>query len=111
MRAVSAAGLRWIESPKADKLLAKTLISDPDSYVRKEAAYAMSFRKLVSETFKAQKRALLEDKSMLVRLSVLNNFAKDYKEFPEILDLIRKAAEDDSSEEVRNAAKDILKDL
>jgi len=108
LRSAAVSGLRWIDSSEADTLLAKILISDREISVRLEAVFALSFRPLVPKTFQAQEKAFLEDEAAIVRLSILKNLWQVQKEFPEVRQLVKQAAMNDSSEEVRKAAADIL---
>ena len=109
LRAAAALGLRWIEFEEVDSILAMVLSTDPEKIVRMESVYAMSFRKPRSVTLEAQKKALIEDHSERVRLSVLRNLSQVSKEYPEVLSLIKKVANSDPSENVRNAAENMLK--
>jgi len=108
LRSAAVSGLRWIGSSKADNLLAQVLTSDPSTSVRVEAAFALSFRKLNSATFQAQKKAFLEDEAVLVRLAVLKNLWQVHKSFTEVCRLVRDAAINDPSKDVRKVAAEII---
>ena len=108
IRSTAVAGLRWIRDEKADELLVRVLRSDSESSVRNNAVFALSFRKPLQITLEAQKEALIEDRSALVRVSVLNNFWKMRQDIPELPMLLRQVAEKDPSEEVKKSATDML---
>jgi len=108
LRSTATVGLRWIGDEKVDELLAKILKSDPESSVRANAAFALSFRKPIRLTLEAQKTALIEDTSAFVRISVLENFWKIRQDLPEFAPLLKQVAEKDPSEEVKKAASDML---
>lgn len=108
LRAAAAASLRWIDSSEVDNLLANILTSDPNASVRLESAFALSFRQPVDLAIQAQKKAFLEDEAVIVRLSVLRNLWQMHKDFPEVLQLVKQAAANDPSEDVRKAAAEII---
>jgi hypothetical protein len=108
IRSTAVAGLRWIRDEKADELLVRVLRSDSKSSVRNNAVFAMGFRKTLQITLEAQKKALIEDSSASVRLSVLINFWKTRQDIPELSMLLRQVAEKDPSVEVKKVASDLL---
>ena len=108
LRASAAAALRFVDSGQADTVLETVLGSDPDAVVRRSALLALGYRKPTAETVRAQIRALSQDESEAVRLAALNNMANMAGGFPEILDVIRRAAKEDVSESVRQTAGNIL---
>jgi len=108
VRSTAVLALRWIQSSKADLLLTKALSSDPDPAVRLEATFALSFREPTPTTFQAQKRAFLRDEAVMVRLAALENLWNVHKSFPEVRGLVKQSATSDPSEEVRNAAAEIM---
>jgi len=110
LRSAAVSGLRWIDSEEVDRILSEFLTLDPEPSVRRAAVFALKFRKITSATYNAQKEAFLHDKSILVRLSVMKNLWEVHNNYPEVLDLIKKAAKSDPSKEVRKAASDILSD-
>ncbi|MBW2340163.1 MAG: HEAT repeat domain-containing protein [Deltaproteobacteria bacterium] len=108
VRSTAVLALRWIESSKADLLLAKSLSSDPDPAVRLEATFALSFREPTPTTFQAQKTAFLGDEAVMVRLAALENLWNVHKSFPEVRQLVKQSATNDPSKEVRKAAAEIM---
>lgn len=108
LRATAAAGLRFVDSGQADSVLATVLASDAEDSVRTSALFALSFRKPTGETLKAHIQVVSQDESEAVRLAALNNMGNMVGEFPEALAVIRRVAKEDSSENVRNTAANIL---
>jgi hypothetical protein len=108
LRAAAADGLRWLTSGEADVHLRRALLEDPEPSVRIEAAFALSFRKSEAGTFQATKRAFLNDRSVPVRLSALRNLWEIRQVFPEVNDLVKDAASQDRSGDIRKAAAQLL---
>ena len=108
LRAPAVMALRFIDTPEAEAILTKVLLSDEDRGVRKAAASAFGYREMTKASFEAQKEALLTDKDEGVRLAILGNLWKAEESFPEVRKLVRRAATKDPSKEVRKAAKDIM---
>lgn len=111
LRASAASALRWIQEKEVDELLAGILLSDLESSVRSSAVFALSFRKSTPQTIEAQKKALLQDKSTAVRLSILENFRRMPTTIDDLPKLLRQVAELAQDEEVRKAALEMLKSL
>jgi HEAT repeat protein len=108
LRAIALHALRFIDSPQAETLLLKALSSDQDSSVRIAAATSMGYREMTKSSFKAQAQIFSKDSNVTVRLKVLENLWKSHKTFPEARNLVKKAASEDRSEEIRKAARNII---
>jgi len=108
IRATALHALRFIDSVQAETLIIKGLLFDPDRKVRLAAANALGYREMTEISFKAQKDVFLKDSDVEVRLKILENLWKAQQNFPEVRQLIKKTASEDSSEEVRKAAKNIM---
>lgn len=108
LRATALHALRFIDSPQAETLLVKALRSDPDSSVRLAAANALGYRNMTETSFKAQKEIFSKDANVTVRLKVLENLWKAEQAFPEVRRLVKKAASEDPSEDIRKAARNIM---
>ena len=108
LRSVAAAGLRWIQAPGTDDLLAEVLTGDKESSVRTEAAFGLSFRDLTPATLQAQIRSFKEDESVVVRLTVLRNLWDKGQDIPEILAIVREAARADRSPDVKKRAAELV---
>jgi HEAT repeat protein len=111
LRSVAAAGLRWVQAPGTDDLLAEVLTGDKESSVRTEAAFGLSFREPTPATLMAQVRSFKEDESVVVRLTVLRNLWEKGRDDPEIVALIREAARADRSPDVRKRAAELIASL
>ncbi|MBM3285525.1 MAG: hypothetical protein FJY81_06595, partial [Candidatus Aminicenantes bacterium] len=108
LRSAAVAGLRWVDSEEADAWLARVLTSDEEASVRLEAVFALSFRKLSPQTFQALKKAFLGDRDTMVRLAILQNLLQPLDDSSDVRGLIKQAAADDPSPEVRRAASEII---
>jgi len=108
LRSVAAAGLRWIQAPGTDDLLAEVLTGDKESSVRTEAAFGLSFRDLTPATLQAQIKSFKEDESVVVRLTVLRNIWDKGQDIPEILAIVRESARADRSPEVKKRAAELV---
>lgn len=111
LRAAAVLSLRWVDSSKAETLLAEALSLDSSATVRLNAAVALGFRRISPATFEAQKRALLNDKDANVRVAVLKDFCQSRESLSAAQALLRRAASRDASKEVRHAASTILASL
>lgn len=108
LRSIALHALRFIDSPEAEAMLIKALQSDGENSVRLVAANTLGFRRMTEASFRAQKEVFWKDRSIDVRLKVLDNLAKAEQVFPEVRHLIKRAASEDPSEEVRKAAEKII---
>jgi HEAT repeat protein len=108
VRSSAASALRLIDSKKADELLTRFLLFDPAEKVRLEAVFAFSLRKFTPTVFDLHKQAFLEDRAEIVRLAALENIWNVHENFPEARRIVKQAADNDPSEEVRKAAKYIM---
>jgi hypothetical protein len=109
LRAAAACALRWIDTSEAESLLTNSLTSDPDAAVRLEVAVALGFRNMNATMLQAHERAFQTDKDINVRLTVLNNLWEANEIFPQIRQLVKQAAANDASTEVRDMATEITK--
>jgi hypothetical protein len=82
VRAAAVAALRWIDAPKADRVLCKALRNDPAASVRVEAATALGFRAMTAESFAALKDAFLKDSATSVRRAALASIARTRNTYP-----------------------------
>jgi len=82
VRAAAVAALRWIDAPKADRVLCKALRNDPAAAVRVEAATALGFRAMTAESFAALKDAFLKDSATSVRRAALASIARTRNTYP-----------------------------
>lgn len=108
LRAAAMTGLRFVDAPEADRLLIEALRSDPEASVRIAALRALSFRQPTGGSVRAHIGALTGDPSESVRVAALRNLGSSIGAFPEALEAVRRAAEDDASESVRKAAAAML---
>ena len=108
LRGSALIALRGIVSPRADTLIADRLRSDPDAGVRMSAAFALTFRPMRQETFVAQKRALLLDRSANVRRTVLENLWKARGDYPEVRTLVQIVRSTDAAQDLRKWATELL---
>jgi HEAT repeat protein len=108
LRTAAIAALGGFETRQADELLIKAVASDPAAEVRLEAITSLGLHQLSAATFAAQKQALLKDSEENVRLVALKNLWRGQEAFPEIRLLVKVAAEQDSSKEVRRVAASII---
>jgi hypothetical protein len=92
-----------IGSDRADELLTKFLLHDAEEAVRLTAARELSSRKPTAASVSAQQRALLNDQAATMRI-LLNNLWDARKDFPEGERLVKRAATDDASDEIRQMA-------
>ena len=108
LRAAALSALRLVNDYQADVLLARALTSDPDAAVRLDAAFTLGFREMNVATYKAQRRAFLNDRSVNVRLEVLQNLWRAHEAFPDVRQIVKRAATGDAAGEIRAAASRII---
>src|SRR6266540_426095 len=108
LRAAALSALRLVNDHQADVLLAWALTSDPDAAVRLDAAFTLGFREMNAATYKAQRRVFLSDRSVNVRLEVLQNLWRAHEAFPDVRQIVKRAATGDAAEEIRAAASRII---
>lgn len=102
-RSAAVAAVRFVEAPGADAILFNAL-SDPSAGVRLEAVYALGKRAVTAERFAAQEKAFVAEEKAAVRLALLENLWFARADFPRAMALIRAAARDDPSDQVRRKA-------
>ncbi len=104
LRAAATLALRFIEGVEADDLLMRALTEDHESTVRFEAADALGYRQMTTETYRAQKKAFDSETDDFVRLVLVGNLWKARAQFPEASLIVKSAATSDRSMEVRKKA-------
>jgi HEAT repeat protein len=109
IRAVAFSALRWIPEKEVDILLTKALSHDADDSVRLEATVALGFREMTPANFQAQKQAFISDKAVKVRLALLKNLWEAQKQFPEVRQIVEQAVQQDASQDIRDAAANLMK--
>jgi hypothetical protein len=110
LRAAAVTALRFVDSRDTEDLSVSALSSDPDAEVRAKAVFSLSYRQMNPTTFGAQKKAFETDQDLGVRLSLLENLWKSRQAFSEVVEIVKRAAENDASKEVRQAAGRLLPD-
>ncbi len=108
IRGAATSALRLIDNKQVDDVITKILTGDADDSVRLEAATTLGYREINPETFKIQKQAFTSEKSVTVRLALLRNLWQVREQFPEVEKLVKKAAQNDASPEVKEAAASII---
>ncbi|MEM6755089.1 MAG: HEAT repeat domain-containing protein, partial [Cyanobacteria bacterium P01_C01_bin.38] len=108
IRSAAISALRLIDGKQVDNVITKILTEDADDSVRLEAATILGYREINSETFKIQKQAFTSEKSVTVRLALLKNLWEAREHFPEVVNLVKQAAQNDTSTEVKEAAASII---
>jgi hypothetical protein len=108
LRAAAVSALRWIDASRADALLIKALSSDSDAAVRLEAAVALGFRPVNVAGFNAQKRVFARDTEVKVRSEILRNLWKVRADYPEVRQLVKQSAAQDTAKEIRELASSII---
>jgi len=108
LRAAALSALRLVNDCKADVLLARALTSDSEAAVRLDAAFTLGFREMNVATYKAQRRVFLNDRSVNVRLEVLQNLWRAHEAFSEVRQIVKRAATGDAAGEIRAAASRII---
>jgi hypothetical protein len=110
VRGGAVLALRGLKGAEVDAALCKALTADPDAGVRLEAARTLNARPMTAATLAAHASALGEEDSPGVRLAVLRNLGRARQTFPEAVVLIRGAAANDPTPEVRTAAAALLEE-
>jgi HEAT repeat protein len=108
IRGAATSALRLIDSKQVEDVITKILTEDTDDSVRLEAATTLGYRQINSATFKIQKQVFISEKSVNVRLVLLRNLWQVREQFPEVIKLVKQAAKNDASSDVREAAKIII---
>jgi hypothetical protein len=63
-----------------------------------------------ASNYEAQKGALLKDDDAEVRIAALRNLWSEREAFPEVAELLKRAANEDASKTVRDAASAIIRE-
>lgn len=108
VRYASISALRFIEQPQAEEALVNALLSDKATAVRMEAASVFGYRQMTGRGFWAHREAMTREKDEDIRKTLLNNLWSAREAFPDAKEVIRQAAQSDSSQSVRNLARQLL---
>jgi HEAT repeats len=108
LRAAATTALRKLPNTSVDDTLVRLLTQDSDDNVRLEAVSIFGMRKMTSATYTAQKDSLIKDKSVKVRLTILDNLWKVRQDYPEVVQIVKNVAEKDVEKDVKEAARKLL---
>lgn len=108
VRAAAATAFRNIADSSAETRLIELLDRDPDDSVRLEAAVALGVRSLNEANYKANKAAFARPSDAKVRLATLNNLWQARITYPEVIGIVKAAAEGDLDEDVKKAAASLM---
>lgn len=108
IRAIAVSALRLVPDLGVDRQLTQTLSTDVEETVRAEAAVALGFREMTPQNYQSQKQAIQSDKSAKVKLALLKNLWQAQEQFPEVRQIVKQLAQQDESQEVREAATSII---
>jgi HEAT repeat protein len=108
IRATAVAALRSYDAGDADALLLQVLESDPDASVRLESASALTERAITDKSFDAQRKLFATEKDTYVRLALVNNLWQVRSTFPRVLEILKRAGQQDPSKEVQQAVRTLL---
>jgi hypothetical protein len=108
VRGGAVTALRGLKGDEVDAALCAALTGDPDAGVRLEAARALNAGPMTAATLAAHASALGQEDSPGVRLAVLRNLGRARQALPEAEELVRGAALNDPTPEVRTAAAALL---
>jgi hypothetical protein len=108
VRGGAVTALRGLKGDEVDAALCAALTGDPDAGVRLEAARALNAGPMTAATLAAHASALGQEDSPGVRLAVLRNLGRARQALPEAEELVRGAAANDPTPEVRTAAAALL---
>jgi hypothetical protein len=108
LRVAALAVLIRVQPDRADEFLTQHLLGDASESIRVASARELASRKATAATFDAQKQAFAKDAAVTVRVLLLGGLWQARENFPEGADLVRSAARQDTSEEVRQMAMKLL---
>ncbi len=108
VRGAAVWALRFQASPEAEADMSRMLTKDQDPSVRLSAVQGLAYRPMNKRMMEAHRHALMNDKSESVRMEALSNLAKAREKWPEAEKLLRMAASEDPSKDVREAALEWL---
>ncbi|MBD1846969.1 HEAT repeat domain-containing protein [Cyanobacteria bacterium FACHB-63] len=108
LKAAATAALRNIPDVRVTPILIQILEKDADDNVRLEAAIALGLREMTPESFSAQKATFTKDSSVKVRLAILNTLWQAREAYPEVVAIVKNAADKDSDKDVKETAMKLL---
>ncbi len=108
LRAAATIALRSVPNAHVDEILVRMLAQDPDDNVRLEISVALGSRDMSLVNFKAQREAFANDKAVKVRLVTLTNLWQARQTYPDVIQIVKNAAETDSNQDVKETAKKLL---
>jgi hypothetical protein len=108
LRAAATTALRKLPNASVDETLVRLLTQDSDDNVRLEAVSILGFRKMTLAAYTAQKESFVKDKSVKVRLTILDNLWKVRQDYPEVIQIVKTAAEKDVEKDIKEAASKLL---
>ncbi len=111
VRAAAVASLRFAPAPQADALIAQVWLEDQNADVRIQATFAASFRSSLTPLAEVAARVLASDRDTRVRISVVGLMREHLEDQPSFVAALTKAAQGDSSNDVKLAAANALGSL
>jgi HEAT repeat protein len=108
LRAAATTALRKLPNVSVDETLVRLLTQDSDDNVRLETASILGLRKMTAAAYTAQKESFIKDKSVKVRLTILDNLWKVRQDYPEVIQIVKNAAEKDVEKDIKEAAIKLL---
>jgi hypothetical protein len=109
-RSIAMAAIRWDPSKSADALLLGKLRIDVAKEVRLAAIEAYELRPMTPNAIVVHKIVALTDDVPNVRLGALNNLFRCRFRHPDVVDVVRISASDDSDEDIRKKAQELLEE-
>jgi HEAT repeat protein len=104
VRAAAVSSLRFAPAPRADELIARVWLNDPEGEVRQQATLAASFRQQLAPLAEAAVRVLKSDPEVAVRVGVAQLMGDHVTEFPAFAAALTDAVKTDANEDVKVAA-------
>lgn len=108
VRSDAVYALRSFTGEKVEGILSRALVQDKDATTRREAAESLGYMEANDRVVAALKDAYASEGIDKIRGTILKSLWKFEKNYPEISQLLKQAAEKDESEDVRKAALSIL---
>jgi hypothetical protein len=108
VRANAIEALRFMQNPKAARIMRRAASSDANSDVRRAALRALRYQPVSAETVAMEDQVVAKDASAEVRWDAISNLWSVHGQYPAVKRTISRAATHDPSANIRKAAKDII---
>ncbi len=108
IRLACTSALRWVESTRADTILAMLMLNDSSGEVRMGAIESVLWREPEAVVVRTAMAVAARDPDEAVRLDILKYLSKVRRDYSDVEQILTQVADHDPAERVRSTARSLL---